>query len=252
MWIIQVFFIPTGGRQPLSVREMRNSEVGYFNHASVSGPQEIGWFDITVDNTLIVHWEKEASLSGMKGGPDKKFPRYSRPRMTSRMIRRVWSTVWIGWLYVFTHLTSPPPRYSMTTKQMMVVSQIAKIRTPARPDRTWGSRGISCKLPTHVYLLFELVINDFQQTNDMAMSALFHDSNLLPDLVFCRTKFVGDSCVWRHRQVSAPHHGPLFGAGIVALDGLDGLKRVALVRELACKEGSKTELTTSRLLSLIS
>ena len=38
---------------------------------------------------------------------------YSRPRMASRIIRRVWSTVRIGWS-LLVQVTSPPAQYSIT------------------------------------------------------------------------------------------------------------------------------------------
>ena len=44
--------------------------------------------------------------------------RYSRPRTASRMIRRVCGRVRMGSSRAFRHFTSPPPRYSMTGRDV--------------------------------------------------------------------------------------------------------------------------------------
>lgn len=44
-----------GGRKTLSIREMRYTKVGDFDSTTVSCPEEIGGFDVSVDDTLIMN-----------------------------------------------------------------------------------------------------------------------------------------------------------------------------------------------------
>lgn len=75
---------------------MRDAKVGDLDGAVVLGPEEVGGLDVAVDDALVVYCARGYSCCDGEG---EKSSRYSRPRTTSRKVRRASSTVIVGRLF---------------------------------------------------------------------------------------------------------------------------------------------------------
>lgn len=80
---------------------------------------------------------------------------------------------------------------------------------------------------THVYPLVELVINDFEETYDVSVTAFLHDGDLLADLLFETAEFVCERRMGGSGEILPAKEIHLLGAGIVTFYGFDSLRRGA-------------------------
>ena len=96
----------------LGVRKVGDAKVRDLDRLPVGRPEEIGRFDVSVNDPLVVNYKSDQWAYQMRGETFRL--RYSSPRATSLKIRRVWSTRSVGLLYSSFQRISPPPRYSMT------------------------------------------------------------------------------------------------------------------------------------------
>lgn len=115
------------------------------------------------------------------------------------------STVCVGrLLFGVVHLTSPPGMYSST----LGVQQSA--RAPTRST-------LSKQVRTEIYSLFEPVVDDFAEADDMLVVAFLHDGNLAADGFFGGTEHGAGGIAGRV--------GQRFVVFLDAIDGLDSLNK---------------------------
>lgn len=68
MRIFQGVVAPTRRGEALCVGEVRNTKVANLDFAAVGCPQEICGFDVTVNDSLIMHWKYARTKVSLPGG----------------------------------------------------------------------------------------------------------------------------------------------------------------------------------------
>jgi len=93
-------------------------------------------------------------------------------------------------------------------------------------ERNGARRRKRTRRRTHINLFLHPIVDDFEETDDVGMSELLHDGDLLANLCLCRVEIVGEGemvSVWGWQTLS-PQTAHLLYAWVVALDGFHGLE----------------------------
>ena len=73
---------------------------------------------------------------------------------------------------------------------------------------------------THVDSIIELIINDLEEANDVAVATFFHDGDLFAYLLFETAELVRERRMGRGREIPPAEKIHLLGAWIITFHGL--------------------------------